>query len=110
LGYFTRFGDAASDLEPIQHLFKSQVIELAKSLGIPQSIIEKPPSADLWHGQTDEAELGFTYADADPILMLIDQHKTKEEIVKQGFDPSLTETIFSKVEAAAFKHKVPYTL
>jgi len=68
LGYFTRFGDEASDVEPILHLYKTQVFELAKHLQIPETIIAKPPSADLWPEQTDENELGFTYSEADEVL------------------------------------------
>lgn len=71
LGYFTRFGDGASDLEPIQHLYKTQVFELGRWLGIPQQLIAKAPSAGLWPGQTDEAELGFCYADADAVLRVL---------------------------------------
>lgn len=71
LGYFTRFGDGASDLEPIQHLYKTQVFELGRWLGIPQQLIAKAPSAGLWPDQTDEAELGFSYADADAVLRVL---------------------------------------
>jgi len=67
LGYFTRFGDAASDIEPIQYLYKTQVYEVAKYLGLPQSIIDKAPSANLWKEQTDEGQFGFTYKQADPV-------------------------------------------
>lgn len=102
LGYFTRFGDAASDLEPIAHLFKTQVIELAKYLNLPPSIIQKKPSADLWSGQTDESELGFTYAQADPIL----------EQISLGKNPTgnLAERIKKQVDQMAFKHQVPYLI
>jgi NAD+ synthase len=108
LGYFTRFGDEASDIEPIGHLFKTEVISLAKSLEVPQTIINKPPSADLWSGQTDAQELGFTYDQADPILQLIDQHKTKEEIIAAGYDTALTAAVISQVKNTSFKHNVPY--
>jgi NAD+ synthase len=108
LGYFTRFGDAASDIEPICHLYKTQVFELAKNLGVPQPIIDKAPSADLWHGQTDENELGFSYANADPILELIDQGKSAAEIISQGFDATLVESIVTQTKKAAFKQLVPY--
>lgn len=102
LGYFTRFGDAASDLEPITHLFKTQVIDLAKYLNIPTPILTKAPSADLWSGQTDEAELGFTYAEADPILMQIDQGKTPTG--------ELADKIIAQVNQNNFKHHVPYAI
>ena len=68
LGYFTRFGDEASDLEPIMHLYKTEVIELAKTLGVPAAVIQAAPTAGLWPGQTDEVELGSTYAEIDARL------------------------------------------
>ena len=68
LGYFTRFGDEASDLEPIAHLYKTQVYQLAEYLGIPRDIIYKSPTAGLWRGQTDEKELGMSYETLDKIL------------------------------------------
>jgi NAD+ synthase len=110
LGYFTRFGDEASDLEPIKHLFKTQVIELAKHLQIPKEIIEKPPTADLWQGQTDEKELGFSYFEADPILSLYEQGKSKEQMIKEGFGKDLVEKVLSQVEKMNFKQEVPYKL
>ena len=71
LGYFTRFGDGASDLEPIHHLYKTQVRQLAEYLRVPAPILAKPPSAGLWRGQSDEDELGFTYEDADQVLLAV---------------------------------------
>lgn len=108
LGYFTRFGDEASDLEPIRHLYKTQIYDLAKHLQIPQEIINKKPSADLWRGQTDEKELGFSYTDADPILYLHTQGKSTEEIIKEGFDKALVEKIINRIKAYSFKHQTPY--
>lgn len=108
LGYFTRFGDEASDIEPLRNLYKTQVLELAKYLGIPEQIRTKPPTAGLWEGQTDEGELGFTYKDADEILyQLIDFKKTKEEVVASGFDTHLVEKVFSRYLANTYKHIVP---
>ncbi|MEK7102090.1 MAG: NAD(+) synthase, partial [Patescibacteria group bacterium] len=71
LGYFTRFGDEASDIEPLRNLYKTQVYALAKELGIPEPILTKAPTAGLWEGQTDEGEFGFTYKEADKILTMI---------------------------------------
>ena len=71
LGYFTIHGDGAASLKPIAHLYKCQVRALARALGVPQVIIDKAPSADLWEGQTDEGELGFTYDEADQVLYLL---------------------------------------
>ena len=68
IGYFTKYGDGGVDLLPVGHLLKSEVRALARELGVPASIIEKPPSAGLWPGQTDEVEMGFTYADLENYL------------------------------------------
>ncbi|MFC1653764.1 NAD+ synthase [Patescibacteria group bacterium] len=110
LGYYTRFGDEASDLEPIKHLYKTQIGSLAKHLGIPKSILEKAPSADLWSGQTDEKELGFSYEQADPILYLNDQGKSKHEIIERGFEKDIVKKVLKQVQKNSFKHKVPYKI
>src|SRR5437588_246919 len=70
LGYFTRFGDQASDIEPLEHLYKTQIIALATYLNIPEKIIKQQPSAGLWEGQTDEGQFGFTYKEADQVFYL----------------------------------------
>ena len=109
LGYFTRFGDQASDFEPIQHLYKTQVYALAKSLGIPQNIIDKEPTAGLWHGQTDEGEFGFTYKEADQVLFYYVDKKLKvEEIKKMGFKNA--EKIINFSLKNAYKHHAPYII
>jgi NAD+ synthase len=109
LGYFTRFGDEASDIEPIKHLYKTQVYELAKHLNVPQSIIQKAPSANLWEGQTDESQFNFTYAEADPVLFLyFDKKISVQEIEKQGFKNANKIIEFTKKNS--FKHNVPYSL
>ncbi|MGC8863677.1 MAG: NAD+ synthase [Armatimonadota bacterium] len=72
VGYFTKWGDGASDVQPLGGLYKFQVRELARDLGIPQEIITKPPTADLWEGQTDESEIGMTYAELDAVLQAIE--------------------------------------
>lgn len=111
LGYFTRYGDSASDIEPIVHLYKTEVYELATYLDIPQSIIDKPPSAGLWPDQTDEKEFGFSYKDADNILKLLyDEKKTVDDVVALGFDKELVEKIQSRVLKNAFKHTTPYNM
>jgi len=111
LGYFTRFGDEASDIEPIRNLYKTQVRQLAQFLKIPQKIIDKAPTAGMWQGQTDEGEFGFTYEEADQILHLyIDQKKSREEIIKEGNDPQTIEKVISRLDANKFKHKLPYFL
>ncbi len=109
LGYFTRFGDAASDIEPIQHLYKTQIFELAKYLGVPEEIIAAKPTANLWKGQTDEGEFGFTYQEADQVLYFyFEQKLTLEEITKKGFKNA--EKIIKRVKDNEYKHKTPYTL
>lgn len=108
LGYFTRFGDEASDLEPIRHLYKTQIIQLAGYLGVPPKIIKKPPSAGLWKGQTDENELGFAYQDADQVLFLHFEKKYSwEKIKKSGFKKELVEKVKKRAESNFFKHIVP---
>ncbi len=109
LGYFTRFGDQASDIEPIEHLYKTQVFQLAKYLGIPESIINQQPTAGLWHGQTDEGEFGFTYKEADMVLYLsLEEKLSVEEILAKGFTNA--EKILAWKKRNNFKHETPYTL
>lgn len=111
LGYFTLFGDEASDLEPIRHLYKIQVKQLADYLQLPEKIIQKPPSAGMWADQTDEGELGFSYEEADQILHLYkDRKKSREEIVKIGFGGEVVDRIITRVKNNEFKHKLPYWL
>ena len=109
LGYFTRFGDQASDVEPIEHLYKTEVYALAKHLGVPQPIIDQSPTAGLWIGQTDEGEFGFTYEEADKVLHLaVDQKVPVEEIIEKGFRNA--EKILEWRKRNLFKHETPYTL
>jgi len=109
LGYFTRFGDQASDIEPIEHLYKTQVYQLAKHLGLPDEIINQQPSAGLWQGQTDEGQFGFTYEEADQVLFLhFEKQLSSEKIEKQGF--SNVSKIISWHKQNLFKHQTPYTI
>lgn len=111
LGYFTRFGDEASDLEPTIHLYKTQVKQLAEFLNLPAQIQVKPPTADLWAGQTDEQELGFSYEVADRVLVqLIDEGKNAAEIRIEGIDPALIKKVLQQVEQMQFKQQVPYQI
>ena len=108
LGYGTLFGDMASALNPIGDLYKTQVRQLARGLGVPPPIIDKPPSADLWPGQTDEAEMGLTYAEVDPLLyLLIDERYTPEEAVHAGFDRAYVERVWRLIRALHFKRRSP---
>jgi len=106
LGYFTRFGDAASDIEPIGHLYKIQVYELAKHLKIPESIFNKTPSAGLWQDQTDEDQFGFTYKEADPVLMLYFDKKNSAFSIERMFPGA--KKIIEFAEQNSYKLKVPY--
>lgn len=109
LGYFTRFGDEASDIEPIQHLYKTQVYQLAMSLGVSKTVIEKKPTAGLWTEQTDEGEFGFSYKEADPVLYLyFDKKVSLEEIKKKGFKNA--EKIINFALKNQYKHHVPHSL
>jgi len=109
LGYFTRFGDGASDIELIRHLYKTQVYQLAKYLEVPKQIINQHPTAGLWTGQTDEKEFGFTYEEADQVLYLnFEKKHTTTVIQKQGFKN--TKKIISFVKKNRFKLKTPYSL
>ncbi len=111
LGYFTRFGDEASDIEPLQNLYKTQVKQLASYLGVPEEIIKKPPTAGMWQGQTDEGEFGFTYEEADQILSLWhDKKADREVIIKAGFSPDTVDKVIKRVTDNSFKHNLPYTL
>lgn len=109
LGYFTRFGDQASDIEPIEHLYKTQIVQLAKYLKIPEEVITQPPSAGLWKDQTDEGQFGFTYEEADIVLYLhLEKNQSIDEIEKQGFKNA--KKIIEWREKNLFKHQTPYTL
>jgi NAD+ synthase len=108
LGYFTRYGDEGSDIEPLQHLYKTQVFELAKSIGVPQSVIDKPPSANLWQDQSDEDEFGFTYQEADPVLFLFYDKKNPLWEIENMLPGAVKVIDFA--EKSQFKHKVPYHL
>ena len=111
LGYYTRFGDQASDLDPISHLYKTQVIKLAQHFKLPPAILKALPSAGLWKDQTDESELGFSYQQADPILnLLVDQKFTPSQVISQGHDKLLVAKISKRLIAIDFKSKVPYHL
>jgi NAD+ synthase len=109
LGYFTRFGDAASDIEPISHLYKTQVYELAKYLKVPDRIIDQAPTAGLWDRQTDEGEFGFTYEEADQVLYYYyDKKLAVKEVEKKGFPNA--RKIIDFAQKNAFKMKTPYKI
>ena len=108
LGYGTRYGDMACDLNPVGDLYKGQLRELAVLLGVPDVIVRKPPTADLWVGQTDESELGFTYAEADLILYhMIDRRLSPDALVAAGFDAKLVHGIRERVRRSHYKRVMP---
>ena len=108
LGYTTLWGDSASALNPIGDLYKGQVRQLSRSLGIPAVIIDKAPSADLWSGQTDESELGFTYDEVDKLLyLLVDQRYSPDECVEAGFEQAFVEQVVTRIRRNQFKRMLP---
>jgi NAD+ synthase len=108
LGYTTIYGDNAAGVQPIADLYKAQVRQLARALGVPKNIIDKPPSADLWAGQTDEGELGFTYDLANQVLyLLVDERYTVEEVIAEGFDRKFVEKIWRQVRINHYKRTMP---
>jgi NAD+ synthase len=108
LGYGTIYGDMASALNPLGDLYKTQVKQAARALGVPENIIQKQPSADLWQGQTDEGELGVTYAEADKLLYhLIDERASKKELITLGFEEKRVREVTERVRRMQFKRKPP---
>lgn len=108
LGYSTQFGDAASALNPLGDLYKHQVFALARHLELPGCVIEKPPSADLFEGQSDEADLGFTYAEADAALFdLVDRRLSPEEMGAAGHDPDLVRQLVRRMRQNQYKRLPP---
>jgi len=94
----------AAAIQPLGDLYKSEVRALARHLGCPAVVVDKPPTADLWAGQTDEDELGFTYADADRVLFQwLDMGRTPEQLVEHGFDQRLVSEVRRRVLGSAFK-------
>ena len=108
IGYGTIHGDMASALNPIGDLYKTQVRTLSSSMGVPEAIIRKNPTADLWVGQTDEAELGFTYAEVDRLLMrMVDERARVDDLIADGFDPAFVTKIAKMVQASHYKRRLP---
>lgn len=108
LGYTTLYGDSASAINPLGDLYKTQVRQLARSIGVPAVIIDKPPTADLWLGQTDEGELGFTYEEVDQLLyLLVDQRYKPEDCIQAGFSESFVSTVIERIRRNQFKRLMP---
>ena len=108
LGYSTLFGDSAHAVNPLGDLYKHQVFQLARHLQLPTEVIDKPPSADLFEGQTDEDELGFSYADADQLLVrLVDERRSEAELIEAGFQLDFIRTIAKRIIRNQYKRVPP---
>lgn len=108
IGYTTLYGDSACAMAPIGDLYKSQVRQLSSARGVPEAILTKRPSADLWPGQTDEQELGMSYAQLDRLLhWMVDGRRAPDELVAMGFRPEVVERVQRMVAAAEFKRQMP---
>ena len=103
VGYYTKYGDGGVDLEPLGKLYKWQVLELARWLGVPQSVVERPPSAGLWAGQTDEGEMGITYQVLDATLAMIETGRTEDA------DPAALERVSQMIAGSEHKRRMPPT-
>lgn len=108
LGYTTQFGDAACAINPLGDLYKTQVRQLARALGVPQEILAKPPSAELWVGQTDEGELGFTYDEVDRLLLLlVDGRYSPQACIDAGFERAFVEGVLERIRRSQYKRAMP---
>jgi NAD+ synthase len=108
LGYSTLYGDSACALNPIGDLYKTQVRQISAKIGVPPKVIDKAPSADLWAGQTDEDELGFTYEEVDQLLyLLVDERYRPEDLVEAGFSEKFVQTVIKRVRRNQFKRVLP---
>jgi NAD+ synthase len=108
LGYGTLFGDMASAVNPIGDLYKSQVWQLATALGVPERVVEKPPTADLWTGQSDEGEIGYSYAEIDRIFYyLVDNRVSVEKLVQRGLDKDLIVHVSRLLRQSQYKRRLP---
>lgn len=109
LGYTTLWGDMAADCWPLGDLYKSQVVAIADAMGLPGSIVHRTASAELWEGQTDEGEMGFSYSVADRILYYyLDQRLRPHEIAGAGITTEMVESVLDRVRSQAFKRRLPH--
>jgi len=109
LGYTTLYGDAACSINPVGDLYKTEIRLLAKELGIPESILSKPPSADLWENQTDEGEIGVTYDVIDSLLrrLVDDSIRSLSQLMREGFDAKNIDRVITLLNGNAFKRRLP---
>lgn len=108
LGYGTKYGDLAGDIEVIGDLFKEEVYALAQHVGLPDEFITKAPSAELYSGQTDEQELGMSYKEIDTILKQVEQGLSKDDLINKGINPNSVHKIFRLFEINKHKLSTPY--
>jgi NAD+ synthase len=110
IGYSTIFGDSACALNPIGNLYKTQVWQLSRFLGIPNELIDKAPSADLWDGQTDENEFGFSYKEVDNLLyLMIEEKKSLSELIESGFKSEFIHKVETIIHKSEYKRRMPLT-
>ena len=108
VGYFTKYGDGGVDFLPIGELYKTEVLELAKHLGVPEKIVAKKPSARLWSGQTDEGEMGINYSELDAVLKALDRNMDPEQIsASTGVSPEKVKKVLKMVEGSRHKREMP---
>jgi len=108
LGYGTQHGDMASAINPIGDLYKAQVVALSRHLGVPQDIVVRPPTADLWAGQTDEQELGFRYDEIDALLhAMVDRRHGREALLRMGFPAAMVDAVDTRVRRNQYKRRPP---
>lgn len=108
LGYFTKYGDGGVDLEPIGGLYKTEVWELSRRLGVPEPLITKKPSAGLWAGQTDEAELGISYVKVDEVLRKLEQNIDPESIMNTlEVSEEQLNSVINRIERSEHKRNAP---
>jgi NAD+ synthase len=108
LGYGTLYGDMASAINPLGDLYKTQVWALAEAVGVPDVIVGKKPSADLWAGQTDEGELGFSYREVDRLLyLMVDGRYSRQELLEAGFAAKFVDEITARIMNSQFKRRLP---
>ncbi len=102
IGYFTKYGDGGADILPLGGLLKTEVRKLAKEIGVPDEIIKRPPSAGLWHGQTDEGEIGITYEELDKVIKALEKNKT------EGMDKRTLQKVKKMIRNSEHKRtKIP---
>jgi NAD+ synthase len=107
LGYFTWHADDSPPINPLGDLYKMQVWALARHLGVPSSIVDKPPTADLVQGQTDEGDIGISYEKADAILNYLLHGYSPRDLAQRGFDEAEVELVRKRLDGTHWKRRLP---